>query len=708
MSNVIKADSDSVIDLGVLFSTLWRGKWVIAICSFLTVFLGGYYAYVVAVPQYTSEAVVILETQQNNFLNLESVVGGLSGNSEEVNSEVEVLRSRSLMGKVVDNLDLVRDPEFVGLGDSAEPSVVARSIDRAKLAVKQVLNVGTTPVERTPEEETRRKRDRAINELLSKINISNIPRSFVFQIKVTTEDAEKSARIADTIARLYILEQLEVKFEATEQATQWLSGRVSELQVQLEAAEAEVADFSASIDLVSVEALQLREVQLKDIRDNVADAEEAALNAADRLEALRAADDFRSKAAAADDIQLTRLLPRVETDTQVADAFNLRYEQIIARAELDVTRAGQQVEALINARADLEQLIDRQGADLITLQQLTREAEAVGLLYETFLRRLQEMSAQQGVQQADSRVLSSAVIPLVPSAPRKALIVAVSLLLGLGLGAGLVLLREARQNGFRTAQDLESHAGYTVLGQIPSIPARNRKRTLHYLLEKPASNAAEAYRNLRTSLMLSNVDNPPQVIISTSCIPGEGKTTNSLALAQNLTGLGKKVLLIEGDIRRRTFTQYFPNIPEKGLVSVLSGDVSLEDALVQDDALQASVLAGEKTSVNAADLFASAAFKTLISEMRDRFDAIIIDAPPVLVVPDARIIAETADAILFTVKWDSTSRIQIDEAMRMFHSAGQRITGFVLSQINARRMKAYGYGGRYGAYSGYGASYYKN
>lgn len=699
--------SEAEIDLASLLNTLWRGKWFIGLCAAVAIVLGGYYAFAVAVPTYTSTAVVKLETQQANIVDLESVMGGFGGNFMEVNSEVEVLRSRSLMGKVVDRLDLTLDPEFnAALRAPSSASMVSR-------VIRSVLGSSATPTasQRSPEEQARRTRDRTINTLLRRVSVGNVSRSLVFNITVTTEDPFKSALIADTVAELYILEQLEVKFEATEQATEWLTGRVTELQSQLELSEAKVADFSASIDLISVEALQAQEIQLKDMRDRAADAQVAVLAAQERLTALQSATEREAQAQQAQDVQLTRLLARAQSDASIAQAFDTRFAQVLARAELDVTRLRQQVTALEASLVEQEALIDRQGTDLITLQQLSREAEAVGLLYETFLRRLQETSAQQGIQQADSRILSKAVLPVGPSAPRKSLILAMSMMLGLMLGAGLVLLREMRQNGFRTAKDLEDHTGYTVLGQIPRIPSRHRKGTLDYLLKKPSSAAAEAYRNLRTSLMLSNVDNPPQVIVSTSCMPGEGKTTNSLALAQNLTGLGQKVLLIEGDIRRRTFTNYFKDIPEKALVSVISGEVSLEEALVKDDSLQAQVLAGEKTSANAADIFASQKFRNLIEELRDQFDTIIIDTPPVLVVPDARLIAEVSDAVLFTVKWDVTSKVQVAEAMRMFHSSGQRITGFVLSQINARRMRSYGYGGSYGAYGAYGSygsRYYDN
>jgi succinoglycan biosynthesis transport protein ExoP len=184
--------------------------------------------------------------------------------------------------------------------------------------------------------------------------------------------------------------------------------------------------------------------------------------------------------------------------------------------------------------------------------------------------------------------------------------------------------------------------------------------------------------------MLSNLDKKPQVIVSTSSIPGEGKTTVSLSLAKFLSGLGKSVLLIEGDIRRRTLNEYFPTLPKTGIASVLNREVDFADAIHRPKGFEADVLAGEKTNVNAADIFSSDRFKMFIAEMRKQYDFIIIETPPVLVVPDARIIAECADAILFSVKWDSSSKSLLDKSMRMFHNSSQRITEFILGQINEK------------------------
>lgn len=689
------------IDLGALISTVWRGKWFIALLTVLAIIAGGYYAIFVATPLYRSTAVLILETQQKQIVDLESVVGGLSGDSSEVNSEMEVLRSRGLMGKVVDQLDLTRDPEF-----NSKLRPVSR-VDRTKDMIRSLIGVKNVSEDLLPaDEKARRERDAVVTSLLKTVSVQNVRLSLVFNVTVETQSPEKSALIADTIVKLYVLNQLEVKFEATEQATTWLTERVSGLQTQLEDAEQRVSNFSASTELISVEALQAKEVQLKDLRERIKSAEQGVADAESRLAALQKAETREDRARLANDPQLDRFLIRAKSDPKIADAFDARFDQVLARAELELNRSRQQANALRASEQELSQQYARRGEDLITLQQYTREAEAIRLLYEYFLTRLNETAAQQGIQQADSRVLSTSVVPGAPSSPKKAMILAFAGILGAMIGIVIVLLREARNSGYRTAKDLEAHTGYTVLGQIPQIPARNRKRILHYLVEKPTSAAAEAFRNLRTSVLLSNVDNPPKVILLTSSLPDEGKTTNSLALTQNLAALGKSVLLIEGDIRRRTVTQYSENMPNKGLVSLLSGDKTLEEVLFRPPNFGADIILGEKTNTNAADLFASDKFKNLIAQTREKYDAVIIDTPPVLVVPDARIIAQSADAVLFTVLWDKTSRHQVEEALRMFHNSNQRITGLVLSQISAKRMKSYGYGGRYGAYAGYGSKYY--
>ncbi|PJE36147.1 chain-length determining protein [Pseudooceanicola lipolyticus] len=699
------AEMDDVIDLGALLSVLWRGKWIIGFITVLAVLAGGYYAYVAATPLYTAKSVVMLETREERVTDLESVIGGLSGDSSVINSEAEVLRSRSLLKKVVAQLNLERDPEFNA--DLRPPEWQDQVKARIRGAIASLLPAGpeTTPaVDEYPDAQT----EALVNALLARMTVRNIPQSLVFEITVKTEQPQKSARIADKVAELYVLNQIEVKFEATEQATTWLTERVTQLQTELELAESRVKDFTASTALVNAESLQAQERQLKELRDRIQAMQLSATNVQARVEALRSAGTPEDKAAIANDSRLTRLLQEASSDPTAMTAFDLRYQQIIDRGELELSRANSQLAALSTSRDEMQTQIETQGQDLIRLQQLTREAEASRLLYEHFLSRLKETAAQEGIQQADSRVLSQAVPPAVPSEPRKSLVLAMAGMLGLMLGVGLVLIREARKNTYRTARDLELSTGYTVMGQVPLLPARKRRDTVTYLATKPTSAAAEAIRNLRTSIMLSNVDRPPKVIVTTSSIPGEGKTMLSLALAQNFSGMGKKVLLIEGDIRRRVIGQYLGQAPKDGLLSVLSGTQPLSELVVHDDGIGADILIGEKTSANAADIFSSESFARLLAEAKREYDLIVLDTPPVLVVPDARIIAQNADVILFAVKWDSTSKSQVEEALRMFESVNQRVSGLILNHISPKGMKRYGYGGKYGAYSAYGRKYYVN
>ncbi|WP_164662006.1 polysaccharide biosynthesis tyrosine autokinase [Tropicibacter sp. Alg240-R139] len=686
------------IDLSKIFRTLWRGKFFIAFCAFIMSAFGVYYAFVMATPTYTASSVVALESRQEQVVDLESVVSGLGGDQITINTEVEVLRSRGLLDKLAVQLDLVDDPEF---NSTLQPP----SKFSLGALIGYVTSFVATDTSPPPSLSDRAILDSIIDVLLAKISVINVRQSYVFAITAQTEDPEKSALIANTLAELYILDQLETKFEATEQATTWLTDRVSHLQVELEQAEAAAKDFNASTDLVSPEDLAQQNRQIKELRDRLGEAKETEVNARLRVKEIELAydsQDLKQMAEAAADRTLTRIYTQIKDDPDAdRTTFDARFQQVQERAELEQSRVSNQISALEATIVDQREQIRLQSIDLVELRQLEREAEASKLIYEYFLSRLKETSVQQGIQQADARILSQAVVPLGPSAPRKMIIVALSIIMGTFVGGSLVLLREFTQTTFRAAEDLESYTGYPVLGQIPAISARRRKNVLQYLVEKPTSAAAEAIRNMRTSVLLSNIDNPPQIIMSTSSIPGEGKTTQSLALSQNLSGLGKKVLLIEGDIRRRVFSEYFDIKERRGLISVLSGDRTLEETVAHEPTMNVDILIGEKSATNAADLYSSTRFREFMNEVRKKYDYIIIDTPPVLAVPDARVIGQSVDAILYTVRWDKTTHRQVSEGLKSFETVNVKVTGLVLGQINVKGMKQYGYGDSHGAYSAY-------
>ena len=695
-------DSDE-IDLLELFRALWRGKWLIAAAAILAVLVGGYYAFRVADPQYRATAQLTLESQGGQVVDLESVVTGVSTEQAALNTEIEIITSRRILGKLVDTLDLVSDPEFNSA--LAPPS----ALDQATERISAVL---PGPDQAIPQNEGYQKsaRDRAIDALRDKLSASVQRDTYVFNISATTGDAEKSARILNTLADLYLDEQISVKFEATEQAVAWLSTRVTELEGELREQEDSLKSARAETDLISPEALEGLNLQAKDLRDRLeemrARAEGSRAQAA-QLRDLRESGDRAAIVEQTGDPTLRRLLGAIrDGDADAPDTFAQRLDTVLANMASEADRMASQADALSDSYSDLQERIERQSNDLVRIEQMAREVETTRTLYETFLTRLKETTVQRGLQQADSRILSDA-IPGQKVAPRTSLILTLSMVLGLMIGAAVVLVRQFMHNTFRVAEDVEAVTGLPVLGQIPKLPIGKRTDLIDYLRDKPTSASAEAIRNLRTSLLLSDIDTPPKVIMSTSSLPSEGKTTQSIALTQNLAGLGKRVLLIEGDIRRRTFTQYFSNVPAGGILTALSGEVELHEVVFHDDRLDADVLMGEKSRANAADLFSSERFREFLTRAREAYDFVIIDTPPVLVVPDPRVIGQQADAILLTVAWDRTYRSPVTAALREFESVNLRVAGIALAQIDPKGMRRYGYGGKYGAYSAYGKGYYE-
>ncbi len=691
------SDSDDTIDLLALLRTLWRGKLVVLGAALFCMILGGVYAWRVAVPLYSANAVVMLDARENSGMGLSAILGGLSTDSSTVNTEVQVLRGRTLIGRVVDELDLTTDPEFNG---TLRPEGLGATLRRS-------IGLGSEPVVLPPEEAAARERAAATSALLDQIAITNVPNSLVFQIAVTTESAAKSAQIADTIARLYIDDQMRVRFEATETAISWLSEQVIVLKKNIDESEAAVREFRATTNVVDLETLGALDRQLKETRRRIELQTQQAADLRLRLDRIEGAADPMAKALASGDEALIRLAGQPETDEAAASQFETGLARVTALTRQDLARVEAQDVSLREAEQKLAADFESQSRDLVTLEQLVREAEANRLLYDQFQTQLKETLAQQGIQRPDSRILSQAVMPSAPSAPRKSLILAMSLVLGTMIGTGIVLLREMTVNRIRTPQDLEALTGRSVFAQVPKIDERSRRGVLGYLARNPASAAAEAIRNLRVSILLSSAEKTPQVIMITSSVPGEGKTTTTLALAQNMTTLGRKVLVIEGDVRLSPLSEYFDGIGKgkPGVAEVIEGKVPLAEA-VQPIAGIGDLLSESKITINAADLFSSERFADLITQARGLYDLILIDTPPVLVVPDARIIAQQADVVIFAVHWDRTSADQIRAAMHQLELVNVTPAGFVLTLVDPLGMRRYGYGDNYGAYASYGKNYY--
>ncbi|MCI2395674.1 polysaccharide biosynthesis tyrosine autokinase [Aliiroseovarius sediminis] len=671
------------LDLVQIGRALWRGRATIALFGLIGLLLGAVYGYGVAKPKYAAATLLVLQPPSDLVLDRTTSGRGLSADLSDMNTQLHIIRSRSLVAQLVAQLDLTDDPEFnpvlrSGFGWWSGPVDAPGPADpeTAHRVLRNVQDAITARVQRN----TR-----------------------IFVVSVTSEDRQKAAIMANALADIYLQDQMNTKFSAAEQAAGWLSGRVGALQQDLAAREQAIAGLQARTQLTSAEGLALMGARLKEVRARLADVQDRANLAAQdvaEIARLRLAGDVAGIATMIGDQQLARLAAQSDP-TQI----DVHLDRVEAQYAATHQRLSSQQVALDQSVAELEDAVATQAADLTRLQQLEREAQATRVLYETLLLRLKEASALGGLQEANARVLSEASAGTYQS-PRKGLIMVSTMLIGAMIAALYVLSKQFLHAGFRTAEELEGATGKPVLGQIPVLPVTKRNELVPFLVDHPTAAAVEAIRNLRTSLLMANVDQPPQVILTASAMPGEGKTTQAVALAQNLAGLGKQVLLVEGDIRRRTLAQYVRVSSEGGLVSVLAGQKTLADAVQHVSALGVDVLLGEGTQSSAADVFASRRFEQMMQSARASYDMIVIDSPPVLVVPDARVIARHVDAVLFVVAWNKTTRRQVAAGLRQFDLANCPVSGTVLSQVKPDQMARYGYADTYADNGAQGGGYY--
>ena len=560
--------SDGEIDLVKLAASLWRGKWTVLAFVLFCVCVADFYVRHVAVPLYPATAKIALKEHQPEKIltDIESLMSNGPITDSGINTELEVLRSRDLVGKLVDSLDLINQPAFNPL--LREPRLSSQIRTQLFTLFGVASEKPKTP--RSPEEV----RSIVINSVLNTMAFSNTKNTRVINISVTTTDAALSALMANKMATLYIENQIQIKLEALASATEFLSRRTSELKHDFEELKAELANFSSQSELVNPTVLKSQEIQLRDLRTRLWEKAEIVVEKTDTqtvLLSFREAGNLQALIKHADDFRLNRAISEYRNNKISLDGLNLQVEHFMLDNEVEAEREQKQLSALEASESILAKQIERQSQELIVLQQLERETEAARLLYESFFTRLLEMNVQLGLETADGRLLSTA-IQRGPSSPIKSKILTYGGAIGLMMGASLVLFWELRFSGYRSVNELRDQSGYSVLAAVPLIPVRDRKNIISYLKTKPDSMVSEAVRNLRTSILMSNLNQVKQVIMLTSSVPKEGKTILSFALAQNMVGLGKRILLIEADIRRRVQSVEIDRNNTVALLDLVAGD----------------------------------------------------------------------------------------------------------------------------------------
>jgi polysaccharide biosynthesis transport protein len=368
----------------------------------------------------------------------------------------------------------------------------------------------------------------------------------------------------------------------------------------------------------------------------------------------------------------------------------------------EVTAARARETSLRTTLASLTHSTTEQDKAQVQLSELQREALANKALYEDFLNRFKQTSVQQDVQQADARIVATASAPSAPSFPNKSLYLYVALAVSLFVGVLVAFILEQLDNGFRTSDQVEKTLGFATLGMVPNL-ARSRKPH-EVVVDEPVALYSEAIRSVRTALRYSDVDNPPRVVLVTSSLPSEGKTVFATSLARSVARSGSRSLLIDCDLRRPGVSRLLRPTHDVGLVNLFDDAVSIDSLIQVDEGSGMHFIPAVGGTANPQDLLGSQHMRSFIDQMRSKYDLIVLDSPPVLVVSDAIILSHIADTTMYIVRWEKTPRHVVAGAVKMLRANGGHVAGAVLSRVNTRRHAAYGYGDSayyYGRNSGY-------
>jgi exopolysaccharide transport family protein len=676
-------------------------------------------------PLYTGTAVVMLDQRKHNLEDTAAVLSGLPSDQATIQNQVQILTSLELAERVVDKLKLTEDPEF-------NPKLGGLN------AIIGFLNplhwLPADPKTQADAQGVDLERSELIHRFLDRVTVSPIGLSTAMKVSFDSESAGKSARIANAIANAYVEDQLESKFDATQKATQWLSGRISELSQQAQQADAAVQQYKAAHNITttpngsSVVDQQIGAVngQLVLARADLAEKQAAygrLIALARAGKAANAAPVLASPLIATlrgQESQLNSLIgnltskygPRhpkmldLEAQRETLEAkINEEIQRVVESAKNDVDVASSHVASL---QASLQQM-ENQGAGqnqaAVQLTALQSAATSARAMYEAFLGRLNQTQGQEGIQTPDARIISQAEVPQNPSYPKKALAIGLSIPAGLILGLMFALMSERLDSGFRTTAELERLMGLPVLSTIPevSFPEGDHRVVADLVIDRPTSSFAEAMRGLQLGLAMSNVDKPPKLIVVTSSVPGEGKTTLALSLARIAARGGARAVLVDADLRRPNVAKVLDGLKaENGLAEALTGKIPLEQCLVKDPRSQAMILPCLKSPASPSDVLASKAMENLARTLRESFDLVIIDSAPLLPVNDTKILSRLADAVLLAVRWEKTPRDAAVNAARLLVDMHAPIAGVALSRADNERFRYYSYGYQdYYSYSRY-------
>lgn len=662
-----------------------RRRWKILAAVTAAVFLVGVLAVSFMTPKYTSTAKVRLDPSRNPLANnAQATRAELT--PEAIETEVTAIRSLDLARSIVRAYGLSGDPEFT------------------KEIEGNVGNIGTT--------ETRENALAAA--VLSHLTVDREKLTYVLNVRFTSVDSLKAAKLANAFADGYIESRTTNKVGTAERQSEWFQQRLEELGKQASEAEARAADYRARAGIVESSVANrtagtINDQQVAPLASSLATAESDAAAARSNLAAARsqvarggldAVSEVLGSAVIADlrrqRAEVLRSRGEVEArygerhpeSIRVRDQLAALDAQIQAEARR-VVGALQATASAAEARADslrgsltqLERERERSARDSVTAASLEREAAAKRALYDKMSQMSLESAQAARLSIAQAEVIDRAEPQPRPTSPNKPLLYALSLLVALAAGAGTIAVMEMTSGGFRSVEEVQDQLGIPVLAVVPKVPKGQNPADL--MLERPTSMFAESYRIARAAVLGVKGTRSPKVIAITSSLPAEGKTTSAVAFARTLATAGARTLLVECDIRRAAVRQIVRTpVPAVGLVEVLHGEASVDEAIHPGDVPNLDQVLVLSPYFSAENLFGEGRMEQLLATLRERYDQIVLDLPPLMGLADGRFLAVLADATTLVIKWNSTPVAAAVSSLNWLRSDGSNPVGALYTQVD--------------------------
>ncbi len=704
------------LDLVEYWRSITKRKWAILFFGFAVAALAAVIVMSMT-PIYRATTTVLIESNKSKVVSIEDVYSGISQNREYFQTQTEIIKSREVSMKAIKALRLWDHPEF-------DPR-----IQEANALQKAIVATGILAEPEPIEWDDTNMAEAVYRAFSNRLTVEPVRLSQLAKISFESADPQLASRVANALANTYISNDFDARFEMTRKAGEWLESQLGGLKTTVEESERKLQAYRERAGIIDtkdlaqsgagrqieeltqrVMNLRLRRAEAESIYDQVKGAKKGE-NLASLPAVLR--DPTVSNAKAQESIAERKL-------SEVSQRYGPEHSRYVA-AEADLktaregtTRAVEQVvasvirdyESSIAAEKTLEASLNRaKGA----VQGLNRKEFELGVLerdvtnnrqmYDLFLKRAKETSVAGDLQSAIARVVDAATVPSIPIKPKKSQVVAIALVLGLFVAMLAALLVDRLDNTLKSTQDVETRLKAPLLATLPKLGKGETRRSAaaRLMLDKPNSIFAESIRSARTGVMLSAIDQTHRMLLVTSSLPGEGKTTVAinLALAHSQT---QRTLLIDADMRRPAVGRGLELPPAaKGLSNLVSGSAPLAECLLQLDGSQLSIIPAGTLPPNPLELLLSERFRQTLADLATQFDTIIIDSPPVELVSDALVISAETTGVIYVVKTHETPYQLVRKGLQRLAHAQGHLLGVALNQFDFARAEKY-----HGEYSGYG------